>query len=177
MLRTFSHSFSVDGQAARASVSPCSWMYPSHGLQVEVNVAGGRWYNHDRSISFEHATEADVVRLAEQVRLCACAKCGGPAILDPSSNRKGQCEACFMAVLNADLAAAQAKASKRAAAADRKQAAKGYKFKTTAWVHPSTGDDYQIMWYSVTAPTAAEVGKVLKARRSSVTTDYTTTSL
>ena len=180
-LATFQHAFEIEGNPASVSVSPCSWMYPHYGLQVDVKVAGGHVFFHNKALSFKDATEADVIALASQTKLRPCIKCGKAALDDPTSYRgkecKGRCEACFTAALMAAIVADQKVCEERSAVADRKQAAKGFKYKTVAWVHPKMGDDYQISWYSVTSPTAAEVATVLKARRSEITTDYSTAAI
>lgn len=176
----FSYAFVVDGVPAVARISPCSWMYPHHGLQVEVKINGGQVFFRSTT-RFADASEDEAISLAMQAKHSPCVKCGEPAVVDGKSNRAGQCEKCFMTALNASFAAeqakAQAKAAKREAKADEKAKKDGFNFKTVAWVHPSAGDDYQIAWYSTTAPTAAEAAQILRRRRSEVLTDYTTTAL
>jgi hypothetical protein len=172
-----SHSFAVDGVPAVASISPCSWMYSGHVLQVEVRVAGGRTY-FQGSMSYDSATDADVVALAEQVRLCPCTRCKSPAIDDPKSNRAGLCEKCFMGDLDARYQKARQKEEGKEAAQNAKAKKQGYLFKTVAVVHPKNGgDDYRVFWYSATAPTAAEVADILRKRRSAVLDDYATAAL
>lgn len=182
-LRTFTHTFDVDGHPATAQVSPCSWMYKGYGLQVEVNILGSRRYFNEKATSFETATEADVARLASQVKVCSCVRCNGPAVMDdpsvhPKYSSKGLCPKCLTADFEAEFAKEQAKEAKREEAEDKKMVSKGYNFKTVAWIHPAGGgDDYQIVLYSVKAPTPAEMTKTLRARRSRVTDDYTTAAL
>lgn len=182
LARNFQRTFDIDGTPATVSVSPCSWMYPGYGLQIEVRVAGGQRIVNDKSLSFANATDADVARLAAQVKLCACVKCGAPAIVDTDGTaaqyrRNGQCEACYMAPFLANMDREQARADLKAAAADRKMLVKGFKFKTVANVHPRSGDDYQVLLYTIAAPTAAEMAVVLKKRRSEVLDDYATVAL
>jgi hypothetical protein len=66
-----------------------------------------------------------------------------------------------MAPFDAELAKLWTEASKKEAAADKKMLDKGYKFKTVATVHPKSGDDYQVLLYTIAAPTAAEMGVIL----------------
>lgn len=53
------------------------------------------------------------------------------------------------------------------------QLAKGYRFKTILWIHPSRGgDDYQLVAYSKDKPDDAEVKRLAKRKGSRVLNDF-----
>lgn len=176
-LCTFTHDFSIDGNNAVASVSPCSWIYARMGLRVAVSVANSTVYFDNKSLKFADATEADVVALASQAKLCPCVKCGGATLVDPQSNRNGQCETCFLSAVEKRFEKERASVAKVVKAIDAAMGVSGSKFKTVAWVHPLSGDDYQIAHYSVQTPTKNDMAKVLKRYGSTRTDDYVTGAL
>lgn len=55
---------------------------------------------------------------------------------------------------------------------DQQRYAEGFRYKTIAWVHPRSGDDYSIVLYTKAAPTHKQMNREL--RRSLVKTDWTT---
>jgi hypothetical protein len=54
---------------------------------------------------------------------------------------------------------------------------KGFTHLVTAWIHPSSGDDYQVDIYYKSEPSTQSIQKTLKAKRSQVLTDYQVHSL
>lgn len=170
----------LDGVPLSLNVSPCSWMYPTYGLQVQVTMAGGgNVYIHDKTLPFEKATEADLNQMFDQVRLVACTRCGKPAF-DPSAhktNRAGLCEACFVADLDVEFKKAQETENTRMKRMDAKRKKEGFTHRVDAWIHPKRGgSDYQIAIYVKGEPSEAFI-KAELGKKSSVTTDYTVTKL
>lgn len=171
-------ALNIQGYPATAEVSPCSWMYPGYGLQVHVEMLGENHNVVDKQVKFGDATPADVERIAQRVKLRICKECGAPTIAIPNHSRNGMCAKCGLAALRAQWAKEDVKREAWAAVEDRRQAERGFRFKTVAWVHPSHGgDDYQIKLYTETVPTKMEMAKVLKARQSAVLDSYTTTEI
>lgn len=174
-LKTLEVKRQIDGINLSATVSPASWMYTDYGLQIAVRMEnGGVAYLRRESLRFADATEADIRTLLNEVHLVACQICGKPAF-DPASvstNRAGQCEACFMTALNAEFSAAQEKENRRLAKLDAKRKQEGYTHRVDAWVHPSAGgDDYLVNVWMIN-PTDDDIRAFLRRKRSRVLDDY-----
>lgn len=83
--RQHTQTITVGDVSVAASISPCCWMYPGHGLQIRVALPnGGSAYVHDAAKPFDQSCEADIDRLLKQVRVIPCSRCGGQAF-DPAS--------------------------------------------------------------------------------------------
>lgn len=170
----------VNGVALSLNVSPCSWMYQNYGLQVQINMAGGGCiYILDKELPFEKATEDDLNRMFDQVRIVACKRCGKPAF-DPSvhdTNREGLCEGCFMSDLDAELEKATKKEEAQFKRLNAKYKKDGYTHRIDAWIHPKHGgDDYQASFFVKGEPSKSFIEKEL-AKTSRVTSDYTVVKL
>jgi hypothetical protein len=135
------------GTALTVRISPCSWMYDGHGLQIQLQMSskdisnGGVAYIHNKALRFEDATEADIAAMVAKVGIVRCSRCQKPAF-DPAivdTNRAGLCEECFMADLNAELEEAQAAEEARMKLIDAEMLAKGMSFRVDAWIHPKAG--------------------------------------
>lgn len=113
-----------------ASVSPCVWLYDSP-FQISVNlVGGGLTIVIDNELQFSKATEADVGRLLDSVRIVKCKTrgCHNPAF-DPGTSlkhRDGKCEQCARKAFDKELQKAQLAEQKKLAALDRKHRARGF---------------------------------------------------
>src|SRR5262249_10316775 len=103
------------GIMLEGEVSPCIFMYPGYPLQIRVTLRRkpgeslGDAYAVDRSKTADTATEADVARLLEPVRIIPCRRCAAPAF-DPDTietNRAWLCESCFLQDLEVEFAKAQ----------------------------------------------------------------------
>jgi len=160
-----------------ATISPCSWMYPNYGLQVELRIeaTGGTAHLLNRSLPFAEATEADFNAMVAQARIVPCPRCQSPAF-DPTTagtNRNGLCETCFLADLKAESAAARVREEESLRKMDTKMRRKGMTHCVDAWIHPSAGgDDYQMQLYVRGEPSEGLIQKELKRAGSSVRTDY-----
>lgn len=170
----------VDGVTLTMRVAPCSWMYPGHGLQVQVAIEnGGDVCIHEPSIPFEEATEAVMFKLFDQVKLVKCSKCGGTAF-DPivcKTNRAGQCEACFLTDLKKKFDKENEKEVKRMARLDSKRKEEGFTHRIDAWIHPENGSDYPMSMWVKGKPTKKLIQEELRKKKSCVLDDYTITAL
>ncbi|MEJ7590672.1 MAG: hypothetical protein WKF77_03930 [Planctomycetaceae bacterium] len=165
----------------QARISPCVFMYKNHALQVEValmrddGTSLGSAYAENPDTTAQKATDADVRRLLDAVRIVACHRCSAPAF-DPSTiqtNRAGLCESCFRNDLKVDLAKAEEAERKIIAARDRARKKSGDTVRITARVHPANGgDDYQVDWYCKSYPSPEHVRSLLLQMNSRVCDDY-----
>lgn len=181
MDKDFSHLFTKADVELTAEVSPCAWMYRGHPLQIRVQLPGGGWvFKQQKGVTWEQATEAHVVALAESIGVCACSRCGKPAF-DPATvetNRNGLCEKCFLSDLNAEYEAAKKKEEAAIKRRDARQKKAGFTHRVSAWIHPAAGgDDYQVDIYWKGEPTKAEIQVELKKQGSRVQTDHTIVAL
>lgn len=162
-------------------VSPCSWMYKGYPLQVEVQLAGGgnAFLTHE-SKRFDTATQDDLQGMLDRVRLVPCCKCGKPAF-DPATvetNRKGQCEACFMEDLNKLFEKDRKKEEAKLAKRIERYKQRGFTHLVSAWVHPlAGGDDHQIEAWFNGEPSKEEVRDMLRRQGSCELDDYVVTKL
>ncbi|HCF4080915.1 hypothetical protein ACEP6V_21605 [Pseudomonas aeruginosa] len=168
---------SLDGTLAApysAEVSPCCWMYQNYGLQLKVELAnGGHTFVHTHKILFEEATVQQATELIGGLRICACSKCSSPA-WDPSTlktNRKGLCEACFIAEIRAEIEADQKEEEARLKKLDARRKAEGYTHRLDAWIHPAFSDDFQVTAW-IQNPTEESVKKFLKDKGCTVQRDF-----
>lgn len=170
----------ISGTNLTAKVSPCSWMYPNYGLQIEVSmVGGGKAYVLEKKTDFDHATQADMQRLFDAVRLCECKRCSKPAF-DPKSvktNRKGVCEGCFLAALEKQYARDLAKEAKLLEGVRKQLKSKGYTHHIQAWIHPEDGSDYQVDFGGKGKVSDKQIQNTLRAKGSVVVDDYVVTPL
>jgi hypothetical protein len=165
----------IEGHQLSLEVAPCSWMYPLYGLQVQITLhgEGGNVHLHDKAVLFENATEADLNRLFDAVKIIPCKRCGKPAF-DPvvvDTNRNGFCEHCFMDDLNADFNKAQEKHKKETQRLDAKHKAEGYSHRIDAWIHAG-GDDQQIAFYSKGEPSPEEIRALIRKKGSRKDDDF-----
>jgi hypothetical protein len=135
-----------------ASVSPCVWLYDSP-FQISVKlVGGGLTIVIDDRLQFSEATEADVIRLLDSVGIIKCRArgCHNPAF-DPAStlkHRDGKCEQCALAMLDNELAKAQAAEQKKLVQLNRKHRARGFTHRVDVWIHAEGGDQEVSIWLS-----------------------------
>ena len=138
------------GARLSASVSPCVWLY-DRPFQITVTlVEGGTTIVSDSDINIADATEADVARLLDRVKVkkCGTRGCQNPAF-DPattSSHRDGKCEQCFMKNLDKELQKAQAAERRKLAQMDRLYRARGFTHRVETWVHADGGDKQLSIW-------------------------------
>ena len=180
--KTISRTRAIGAATLTATVSPCRWMYPGHGLQIQIQLApnGGTAFLHSKGKAFADATEADIDAMLESVKLVQCSRCGNHAF-DPETvrtNRAGKCETCFMGDLDKELDAARKKDAEKLKRADARMKTKGMTHRVDAWVHTAGGgDDYLVSLYVNGDPSKSLIQKELKKLKSSVLDDYTIQAL
>ncbi|KRP87418.1 MULTISPECIES: hypothetical protein [Pseudomonas] len=156
-----------------AEVSPCCFMYGS-GLQITVYLPDrGRTYVLKKEIPIKDATEEDCHALLETVGVVPCKNCQKPAF-DPATcgtTRDGECETCFLDKAMAKFNKSEKDFQEKLVKDDAKHKAKGFTHRVMAWVHPASGDDYQMIIWMVN-PSDADIVAQLKKKKSTVTNDY-----
>ena len=163
------------GARLSASVSPCVWMYNST-FQITVTlVEGGTTFVTDNDLEFANATEADVQRLLDRVKVkkCSTRGCRHPAF-DPaamSTNRGGKCEQCFIKKLDSDLVKAQVAEQRKLAQMDRMYRARGFTHRVEAWLHAEGGDKQLSIWLA--NPTEDNIHNELERAGADANQGYT----
>ncbi len=158
------------------SVSPCSWMYPNYGLQVQVSLSENA-VNAASEFILDKAFDAMNKPLQD---LDAAAKVMVEKWLSENGTTILHDKAAKWKVASAEFAREIADENERIAAQQKKddktRKAKGYTHRLDACIHPKHGgDDYLTTTYFVGAPTEAQIAKIL--RSSEVKNDYAVTEL
>jgi hypothetical protein len=171
-----------EGLMVEAEVSPCVFMYRGHPLQISVKMrrhSGEKLAEACVSNCEKTAatyTEADARELLGRVRVQPCSRCSSPAF-DPTTvetNRRGLCEACFLADLEAELEKEQEAERQKVAARDKRMKSKGFVARVTGWIHPEEGgDDHQMDWYFKRRPVPEQVRALLLEEGSEILDDFT----
>ncbi len=175
--KAYSCSRTIGDITLKATISPCSWMHPDNGLQIQVQMlpVGGTAYLNDQSKPFNDFTEADMAAMLGTVKIVPCSRCGNPAF-DPATvrtNLAGKCHPCLMADRDQEAKAFQERAAKRQKSKDEEMKGKGMTHRVMAMVHPDAGgDDYPVVFYADTEPTEAQIKKQLKKMGSAVLDDF-----
>lgn len=177
--------YNVGDHTLHASISLCVFMHDNYPLQIGVKLMLGEKYmgeifHTNRSKNGKTATMDDLKKALADTRLQACInpKCDNMAFhIMHDSNRKGECEACFMGKLRAELYAEQAKEQLKMQKREAKLYANGFRWRVTATIHPLIGDDVLVDWYEKSKPTKAGVARFLKSKGSQVLDDYVITAL
>lgn len=177
--KTQTYTTVTDSVELTAQVSPCSWMYPGYGLQIQVKLPGdlGDVTVHTKRVTFEDASIDDVNALLRSVRLVKCA-CGNPAFApETCSVRAGRCVPC-LAQEGRELAEKLAeKEARKLRRQDAKHKAEGYTHRVDAWIHPDGGgDDYEVRFW-MKNPTKDNIQAVLKKQGSVQLNDYCLTEI
>ena len=167
--------YEAHGAKFAVSVSPCSWMYPGYGLQVQYRSEDGRaWgYLNNKPLDQKDASCHDVLDLLTKgLTPGPCKKCKERTFYNPNGNRKTYCEQCFVSMLEARFAEEQEKEAALIAAEDENRKKEGYTHRVSAWIHPPRGDDYQVEFYFKGEPTKKDVEAVLRQEKSKRLDDY-----
>jgi hypothetical protein len=174
-----------DGVQLSMEVDPCSWMYPGHGTQVCVTLAGSgsthfRPSRDGKVIRWPDLSRQDLENALESVRVTACVRCGGPTFEAgfQGPDWKGMCERCGLSEMRSALDrldAARQRAQKRM---DAVAWHRGARWRVFGFVHPKRGgDDYPFLHYLSCRPTEQEVRALFSRAGSAVTDDYSLTEL
>lgn len=190
---SFSHKVKIGKWTCEVCVLPYSLGRPQHHYYLIPPTRRGAPSRFAGSIYLPQechspSSESEVVskaRLTEwakanQDALMPCPRCAGPAVNRskfPSQYRNELCEPCWQEDFRKECAQMEEAEQQREAAEDAALKAKGYTHKIVAWVHPPSGDDYQLVMHSVGALTDAEIMEQLRKKRSTVLNDYKQTAL
>lgn len=164
------------GETVHCSISPCSWMYPDYGLQVQVSldekgVNAASEFIRDAAFKVTRENIAEALERAKVIATAWLASHDGVVVLRRKAAEWKRIDAEFAAEL-----AKEDKAERRRIASRKSRAkSKGFTHRFVGWVHPSQGDDYQVEAFTVGEPTASQVAKLL--RGSAVKTDYVVEAL
>lgn len=173
-------TYTVHEHKLTVETSPCCWMHPNYGIQVQYRAEDGRsWgYAHAPNEPEAKATKEFVQELLEaRLKPNKCETCQTPHLFDKNGNRGKQCEKCFMKGVTAAYHKALAKENAKIAKREAKLKKDGFTHRVTAWIHPEHGDDRQVDFYTKGEPTTNEIQAELKKAKSQVLTDYTVTAL
>ncbi len=176
MLQQNRQTIEHNGEEVFFAVSPCSWMYPKYGLQVQISLKENA-VNAESEFIIDKGIEAASKSKEERE---AAAKVMVEKWLGENGTKILHENVAKWKVAAAEFAREIAEENERVAAQqqkdDKKYKAKGYTHRLDAWIHPENGgDDYMTVTYFVGAPTEAQIAKVL--RSSEVKNDYTVTEL
>jgi len=171
-------TFIHQGVKLQAAISPVCFMREDYPLQVQV-ARDLEHYGHDCAFMVDKTvrdmskvTKAQVIALA---KTCVLSRCAATGDLYTGEKARPKKWTCWAAKQPAMIDARLAESLKEDAAERRRIArmfAKGYNYQVLAWVHPKSGDDHQIEFYTETKPTAAYIKAYLKEQGSQVLDDY-----
>lgn len=164
-----------NGTTVHGEVSPCSFMYPTYGLQIRLALSE-KACNAESIFAIDktlEVSEMDDGALRTACLALAEAKLAGSGIaeLEAQVAKWKQARAQF----EAEDAKRQSAQAKRDAREDAKMKAQGFTHKVVGWVHPLSGDDYMVEGYVRGVPTPADLRKIL--RGSEDQKDYKVTEL
>ena len=164
------------GLEVSVEVSPCSWLSAGYGFQFGYKTADGHSHGfcHDKAIDIKDAKPEDIQRLLDTtLKPEPCKTCGHTHLFNPTSNRKHECEKCFVGKINAKIADYEKQAAEKLKKQDTRLKKKGFRFRVTAWIHPKAGgDDRMVDYYYPTKPTKTVIQTALKDAGSAILDDY-----
>lgn len=167
------NSIEYKGDTIYWQVSPCSWMYPFYGCQVQLSLSPNPKNSASIFINDKAAAGFDYHKLCEygsaMVRLWLGDE--NVAALKHRAERSVVEEATLAAALEELLAEQQALPAEQ----DASYAAEGYTHRIDTWVHPAEGNDYQRTTYTRGEPTKEVIDQILGD--SVIKTDYSVTKL
>jgi hypothetical protein len=175
MLQKTENVIDHNGEQVFFSVSPCSWMYPNYGLQVQLSLAENA-VNAESEFILDKAFDAMKKPMPE---LEAAAKGMAEKWLAENGAAILHERVATWRARASEFDAEMQKEAKREAAAqkrrDKSHKAKGFTHRVNAWIHPDQGDDFERIAYVVGKPEKADIAKILSS--STVKDDYVVTEL
>ena len=169
MINTSKFLIENNGTKVFCEISPCSWMHAGYGLQVKISLK-------------ENANNAESEFILDKNIICV----GVPLPLkEANSMVTGWLEVNGIKPLQNSIDAWN-KASEEFekeriidAAKEAKRAAKrkveGFTHRFSAWIHPTSGDDYSVEAFIKGVPTNTDIANLLK--KSTVKDDYKITTI
>lgn len=180
--RSYHREFEARGVSFTAQLSPCSWMYPEDGVQMQVTLqpnGGHEYIRIPRTFSACSEAEAESTVAAFRAKLLAgglspCPSCGSltwSREVFPSSLRDERCEACFLTALTA-TASLEADLQRVIEDVDsylKSQA--GFSHAIVGWVH-GKGDDQRVAIFLKCVPTREIGERLMREAGCTVGTDF-----
>ena len=166
----------IRGLKVRVELEPGCWVRGSRlGLMASHPVAGSARLVSRRT--FERATEKDIDAMIRRLRVIKCRfpRCKSPNLVGdgrPLGNLKGYCERHRLKDIVAAAAKVQAKLDAAKALADDAAYRRGFRYRSTVWVHTDGGDDTYAVLYFHERPTPAQIRKLSLRRRSRLPDDF-----
>jgi hypothetical protein len=172
-LRTLSLVRQEGAATLTATISPCCFMYPRYGLQISVDLNGKQRAIKHGNQDMSTVTEADVQALFESVRTIPCVACGADALDGATiqTNKHGLCEACMMAMINAEFEADEEVRQQELESRKRRAKAEGFTHMVSGFIHRDCGDDEMISFFA-NDPTEEGIRAQLSKAGSVIDTDY-----
>lgn len=159
-----------DNVTVHVSISPCSWMYPNYGLQIQLSLApnacnAASRFANDKTLNAYNTKGQALVEMAQA--------CAARWLAEHGTQPLRQAEADWaeaLAGFEIENARSEEKRKKKEAASIAKRKAEGYTHRFIAVIHPKSGDDYMIEAFVQGAPTDVQITKLLA--KSVVKNDY-----
>jgi len=169
MQKNWQYKWNLNGVELKAEISPCSWMYDNYGTQLSVTEPNGAVTYPIVKIPFESVLETDLITLCNTVELVKCNKCNNLTFKDPKSNRKGDCEVCFMKEMNIELEKIQKKQDIKLKKQTQKMIKQGFIYHAIVSAYPINGGDDIILdiWFKE-EPTKQIIANTLKKSKLTV---------
>jgi len=164
-----------EGRDIYVEISPCSWMHPGYGLQIQIaskpNACNAESvFDRDQTVDASVIESRDLVlRAKRQARKWL--KVNGVAELDAKIAKWAEASVKFDAAIKKE----QEKEAKARIKRLTKRQTEGYTHVVDAWIHPAAGDDYRTEACTKGEPTPADIQRILS--RSQVKTDYKVTPI
>jgi hypothetical protein len=141
----------IDGVECNVEINLCSFMRPNAPVQIQVRIASHRQtggvYYRNKNITVETATEDDIAKMIDEVKIGKCSCCGGPRIIDHEvTNRGDRCENCFMAELDKESEISRQKEEQRFAQECAKQKKAGMTHHITFSIYNGGSDRIYTMF-------------------------------
>jgi hypothetical protein len=158
-----------DGVDVNVVISPCSWMYPNYGLQIQLSLGNqpncGSEFVCEKGVTAVGVPMDKLTEMAE-AQAHRWLKANGTAPLVAAAKRWSDAQAEF----ERDSVDDEKREKRRLASERSRMKKKGYTHCMEGYVHPKSGDDRFFRCYSVGEPTKDDIAKTLRA--SQVKDDY-----
>lgn len=156
-------------------ISPCSWMYPGYGLQIQIaskpNACNAESvFDRDQMVNVSTVEAKDLVTIARRQARKWLAE-NDVTELDAKIAKWAEASVQFDAAIKKE----QEKDAKARIKRLTKRQTQGYTHVVDAWIHPATGDDYRTEACTMGIPTTADIKRILS--KSQVKTDFKVTPI
>lgn len=174
---SWSYSFaSKSGLKMRGYIGPYVWMYHQGKIDaIIVEDENGCEVRPKCAFDMETSSPQELAQFLNNLELpeSKCLTCGATMLAHAGPYRTNdECDKCAKVRIAAEYQHEMKKVEIQEAAEEKLMHKKGYRWKILAWVHPTSGDDYQISAYTTVKPSQFEVAALLKKKKSTILTDY-----